>query len=198
MQLFECPKIPGKLTLSEASCANYYLSAQKKEWGYRLPHCVECQLGAKNAGVEVGPPFQRRAVCVRCGSGAGRMVLGRLCMSCYNREREWRLGRNAKGGTPREYRALGRFLFTCMADGRRYLIEASCAVEARLAAQKVWGLADLVLDPRKSLLANQITIFEEGRVTHAQTPCRGATPNHILVDGTKDSASRSQGSRCAV
>lgn len=198
MQLFECPKIPGKLNLSEASCANYHRAAQAKEWSYRLPHCVECPIGAKNAGVEVCAPFEKKQVCVRCGSGAGRMVLGRLCMSCYNREREWRLGKNGKGALPKEYRPLGRFIFVHPGSCRRYLIEASCAVEARLTAQKVWGLVDLILDSRMSLLANQTTIFDEGRVIHAKTPCSGAKVDHILVNGPANSTARSQGSGAAV
>lgn len=173
MQLFVCPRIPGKLTLSEASCANQHKTAQQKEWAYRLPHCVGCPIGAKNAGLDVAPPFQRVSVCLRCGSGAGRMVLGRLCMSCYNREREWRLGRNAKGGAPREYRPLSSFMFTCAKSGRRYMVEATCPVEARLAVQKLWGLVDIVLDRRVSILARQITIFEEGRAERAKTPCSG-------------------------
>jgi len=28
------------------------------------------------------------------------MIRGRLCISCYNRDREVRIGRNAKGGRP--------------------------------------------------------------------------------------------------
>ena len=189
MQLFQCPKIPGKLTLSELSCANQHKAAQSKEWSHRLPHCVDCPIGAKNAGLEVGPPFQRRMVCVRCGSGAGRMVLKRFCMSCYNREREWRIGKNGKGDVPREYRALGRFLFTCARTCRRYLVEATCVVEARLTAQKLWGLTDLVLDRRVSLLANQITIFEEGRALHAATPCKRQATDHIVVYGPTSFAS---------
>lgn len=198
MQLFQCPRIPGKLTLSEVSCANQYKAAQTNDWKYRLPHCIDCAIGAKNAGVKLGAPFQNRAICVRCGSGASRIVFGRYCLSCYNREREWRIGRNAKGSIPREYTPLGRFLFTCIASGRRYLIEASCAVEARLTAQKVWGLVDLVLDRRISLLANQVTIFEEGRVVHAKTPCSGSPVNHIVVNGPASAAAPGKGSRSAV
>jgi len=185
MELFLCPKIPGKLTLSDVSCANQYRASQTKDWRYRLPHCVDCQIGAKNAGMDVGAPFQHKAVCVRCGSGDGRMVMGRLCMSCYNREREWRLGKNAKGGVPREYRPLGRFLFIHPPSCRRYLIEASCAVEARLVAQKVWGLVDLVLDLRRSAWSNQISIFEEGKMTHAKTPGCGPTLNRNMAIGSR-------------
>jgi len=167
--LFLCPRIPGKLSLSEASCANQHRAAQTREWAHRLPHCADCPVGAKNAGLKVPPPFQKRMVCTRCGEG-GRMVLGRLCLSCYNREREWRVGRNGKGGEPKEYRALARFQFTCASSGRKYQIEATCSVEARLAAQKLWGLVDLVLDGRMSRMATQLTIFETGRTVNATTP----------------------------
>jgi len=183
MELFQCPKIPGKLTLSKVSCANQYKAAQTKEWRYRLPHCVECEIGAGNAGLDVGAPFQKKLVCVRCGSGAGRMVMGRLCISCYNREREWRLGKNAKGSVPREYRSLERFFFIHRGSCRRYLIEASCAVEARLVAQKVWGLTDLVLDLRRSAWSNQISIFENGKSINAKTPGSNSTVNRHMVIG---------------
>lgn len=181
MQLFQCPRIPGKLTLSEASCANYHKAAQNKEWQYRLPHCVACPVGAKNAGVALAPAFQKKMVCVRCGSGAGRLVEGLLCMSCYNRQRESEIGRNSKGGYPREYRPLGRFVFIHPGSCRRYLIDASCAVEARLIAQKKWGLVDLVLDRRTSLLATQVTIFEEGKLIHAKKSRPGSKAVYVTV-----------------
>lgn len=190
MQIFQCPRIPGNLHLSDVSCANQHKAAQTKDWRYRLPHCVDCQIGAKNAGLDVGAPFQKRAICLRCGSGAGRMVFGgRFCMSCYNREREWRIGMNAKGGQPREYKPLARFVYVCPANGARYLIEASCAVEARLTAQKVWGVVDLVLDRRMSAWANQLTIFENGRLIHAKTPC-GSSKVNVLVVGLSASSSK--------
>jgi len=187
VELFLCPSIPGKLTLSAVSCANQFKAAQTRDWRDRLPHCVQCQVGAGNAGVAIGAPFEKKSVCVRCGSGEGRMVMGRYCMSCYNREREWRIGKNAKGGEPREYKPLGRFLFIHPASCRRYLIEASCAVEARLVAQKVWGLTDLVLDLRRSAWSNQISIFEEGKPTHAKTPGCGPTVNRNMAIGTRGS-----------
>lgn len=182
--MFECPRIGGRLTLSVASCASQFVAAQGREWRERLPHCVSCPIGAKNAGMEVGSPFQQRKACVRCGDGSGRIVMQRFCMSCYNREREWRLGANAKGGAPREYKPLSRFCFTAVATGRRYVIEAACATEARLTAQKLWNLMDLVLDRRMSMLAVQVTIFEETKaVIRAQTPCVNSSAHHKLVHG---------------
>lgn len=41
--------------------------------------------------------------CVRCEVGSFRLVSRRLCASCYNRQREWSIGRNKKGG--RDYYA---------------------------------------------------------------------------------------------
>jgi hypothetical protein len=183
MQLFVCPSIPGKLTLSAQSCANYHVSAQKKEWALRLRHCVECPVGAKNAGVDLAAPFQRREVCLRCGSGRGRMVFARLCMSCYNRESEWKKGRNAKGRQPREYKPLVRFFFTRSANGHRYSVEAASVCEAFLIGQKVWGITDLVMDPRPPMLSRQITIFEEGRVVHAPGPCSNSPSYRIVANG---------------
>jgi hypothetical protein len=196
--MFECLRIGGRLTLSEASCANQFKAAQDREWQYRLPHCVACPVGAKNAGVDAGAPFQQRMVCFRCGDGSGRIVMQRFCMSCYNREREWRVGANAKGRAPRDFKALGRFAFTCPSSGRRYVIEALCATEARLTAQKLWGLVDLVLDRRMSVLATQVTIFENPKVTRAKTPSVNSSPHNQLVDGPSNAAGGHAGRRSGV
>jgi len=198
MELFQCPHIAGKLTLSEDSCAKYHVASQSQEWRLRLPHCVECAIGAKHAGLEVGVPLHLRCVCLRCGSGEGRRVFGRLCMSCYNREVEARKGKNAKGGLPREYRPLGRFLFIHTASCRKYLVEASCAVEARLVAQKLWGLVDLVLDARRSMWSNQIMIFEEGRTVNAKTPCSGIKVDWVTFGRSSSRSETGKGGGAAV
>lgn len=190
---FECPRIPGRLTLSVGACATQHKAAQHRDWAQRLPHCVDCPMGAQHAGVEVAAPFQRSAVCLRCGDGSGRLVMQRFCVSCYNREREWRLGANAKGRPPRDFKPLGRFVFVCAASGRRYMVEAVCVTEARLAAQKLWGLVNLVLDRRLSVLACQVTIFEEGRTIRAKTPCSGAKTYRELVDGPNGATARGGG-----
>jgi hypothetical protein len=39
-------------------------------------------------------------ICARCLLESDRMIHGYLCVSCYNREREYRIGRNAKGKPP--------------------------------------------------------------------------------------------------
>lgn len=40
------------------------------------------------------------SICARCDQGTTRLVRGHLCVSCYNREREYDRGYNAKGSAP--------------------------------------------------------------------------------------------------
>jgi ribosomal protein L37E len=47
------------------------------------------------------------ALCVRCGRQSNRMVVSKaVCISCYNREREAKEGRNARGNMPVSYAPL--------------------------------------------------------------------------------------------
>lgn len=41
-----------------------------------------------------------RTICPRCARPASRMIAKHHCVSCYNRDREARLGKNAKGTRP--------------------------------------------------------------------------------------------------
>lgn len=112
--LFECPNHQGGLMLTPATCASMWERARRSQADalIRLAPCVGCQVGASNAGVPVRPesPAQQAAnalTCVRCGqSGARRLIGGRLCVSCFNRQREYEIGRNAKGGPPSQHRPL--------------------------------------------------------------------------------------------
>lgn len=67
-------------------------------------HCRNCPIGAERAGTTV--PLAAAAVddmrqrCARCGRNASRLIHKTHCVSCYNRQREARLGRNAKGTRP--------------------------------------------------------------------------------------------------
>jgi hypothetical protein len=104
--LFTCQRHPGNLKLTPAACAAAWTRARRNAEAdqIRLAPCVGCQVGASNAGAKVRPaaPVQATASvlsCVRCGQSGGRRLVGsRLCVSCYNREREYLTGRNAKGG----------------------------------------------------------------------------------------------------
>jgi len=69
-----------------------------------LDRCRSCAIGAAHAGytpIHYSPLFGA-SICPRCGRGTTRMIHGRRCISCYNREREMKAGRNARGNRPSE------------------------------------------------------------------------------------------------
>jgi len=110
--LFTCPNHIGELRITPATCASMWLRARReaKESWHRLAPCVGCQIGAANAGASAPArpsPTVSGPSCVRCGQGGRRLVLGKsLCVSCFNRQREYRAGRNAKGGPTRDHMPL--------------------------------------------------------------------------------------------
>jgi hypothetical protein len=79
------------------------LNDKPAEWEGRYA-CVTCPLGAVNAGVQLAATASLsealRTVCPRCLQLRTRFIGGERCVSCYNRERELRIGRNAKGRLP--------------------------------------------------------------------------------------------------
>jgi hypothetical protein len=112
--LFTCPNHPGNLKLTPAACAASWHRARRNAEAdqIRLAPCINCPVGAGHAGVRIRPaaPVQQPAStglsCVRCGRGGRRLIGGLRCVSCDNREREYRNGKNAKGGPPSQYRPL--------------------------------------------------------------------------------------------
>lgn len=100
-QTIVCERHAGSLTLSAESCADMWRRARKaKPWDSLYP-CRDCQVGAVRAGSAQSaahvPPV---SLCCRCGRSDLRLVLGQICVSCYNREREARIGRNRRGKAP--------------------------------------------------------------------------------------------------
>lgn len=96
-----------QMRLSASACSRLYASTLIKKpdaWEGRH-HCVGCPVGAGHAGLIVNLVAMASAdlasLCSRCTRQSERIVAGRHCPSCYNRDREARLGRNCKGGTPR-------------------------------------------------------------------------------------------------
>lgn len=95
------------MTLTPAGCARLWLSAQgnppPQPWEGRAA-CRGCPVGALAAGQRPEHSTeaidQLRHVCARCGKVCDRIIGGRLCVSCYNRDREAALGRNARGKRP--------------------------------------------------------------------------------------------------
>lgn len=98
--MFRCERL--KATLQVSACSTRWTEANTKGAAERLDLCKNCQLGAKHAGVgEISlSPLRGMSVCARCHQGTTRLVHKHLCVSCYNRQREYLIGRNAKGSAP--------------------------------------------------------------------------------------------------
>ena len=108
---FELPEMPGRqmfrcdkrqATLQVSSCAGMWSVANDRNAPERLDQCRNCSLGAKHAGVgEISLcPLRGSSICARCHQGTTRLIRKHLCVSCANREYEYRKGRNARGTAP--------------------------------------------------------------------------------------------------
>jgi len=101
---FECTRLRG--SVSTDWCARQWREVNQQPEGRRHPRwvsCSDCTTGAMHAGVgteDLPPALSEMRVCARCEAESGRIIRGYLCVSCYNREREYRIGRNAKGKPP--------------------------------------------------------------------------------------------------
>src|SRR5258708_28475715 len=108
--MFRC--IPLRATLSAATCARNFTGAA-------CMACVDCPTGRQHAdALSLGKQAEDAPTsCVRCGRSGrcrGERLVGRfrlvrgntLCVSCYNREREFVRGRNAKGAPPVKWSGL--------------------------------------------------------------------------------------------
>lgn len=106
IELFRCAK--QNATLSTVGCARMWRKANGGEYRVQpheaLAHCRGCSIGAAHAGERVSGVSELvealRTICPRCTRPAFRLINGKFCISCYNRDREARIGRNAKGGKP--------------------------------------------------------------------------------------------------
>lgn len=99
-QLFRCTILHADLTAQ--SCARNHCTATAIQ-------CVRCEIGIQHAKIlppneESNPNIRgtRPALpCVRCEECTYRLISGLICVPCYNREREVKAGKNAKGTFPK-------------------------------------------------------------------------------------------------
>ena len=109
-QHFECVRLRG--SVSTDWCARQWHEVNQQPEGRRHPRwvsCSGCAIGAGHAGIDrhdMRSAISEMAVCARCRRYCLRIIRGYLCVSCYNREREYRIGRNAKGKPPVMHPAL--------------------------------------------------------------------------------------------
>lgn len=102
-QMFACDRLSA--TLGVEQCATNWSRATA---GDGMLRCKGCRIGACHAGEDQPnmSPLRGCMVCARCQRGTNRLIFGWLCVSEYNREKEWRAKRNAKGSYPSRMRPL--------------------------------------------------------------------------------------------
>lgn len=111
VEYFSNPDLPGRsffqcsrlrATLASTSCADMWRKANGGEDEGARGNCKLCPIGAVHAGEVAASmsPLKNTLTCARCHRGATRLIGKHVCVSCYNRAREFVLGRNAKGTAP--------------------------------------------------------------------------------------------------
>lgn len=123
--------------------------------------CARCPVGKLHASeCALQPPEKRdrkthhylgtepAKPCARCGTATFRLLNGTICVSCYNRQRELRIGANGKGGLPRRA-AAQLHPAVCLVDlnGEVLLLEleyCSGPEEAKRVVERKWPEALLV------------------------------------------------------
>jgi hypothetical protein len=104
LRLFRCATWRARLTTTACSARWREAQVAVRERAEELAKCRGCAFGANHAGY---PPvgysdYYQAKICPRCGRGNTRIIGNRRCPSCYNRERELRIGRNGRGNAPVE------------------------------------------------------------------------------------------------
>lgn len=106
-QFFRCDRLHA--TLSTDACAVNWRAGNNENDG-RREACRSCSIGAMHAGETTASmsPLKGTLICSRCHRQSSRSwLIGKwLCVSCWNREREWIRGRNAKGNRPTKMKRL--------------------------------------------------------------------------------------------
>jgi len=98
--MFRCDRM--RASLSVDACKSNWTAANAGD--DRREVCRSCPIGAKHAGHENAScsDLKGSLICARCNETSSRgWLLGKhLCVSCWNREREWITGKNSKGSRP--------------------------------------------------------------------------------------------------
>jgi len=96
---FQCDRMRAKL--STAACEAMWRKADEFNDGTNGT-CRLCPIGAVHAGEVAASmsPLKGSMTCSRCHRTAMRLIGGMHCPSCYNRQREYLVGRNGRGKAP--------------------------------------------------------------------------------------------------
>lgn len=139
--MFGCSRLSA--TLSMSGCARRWREASvpvKRRRGDdqggdtsvdRFSACRGCPIGAAHAGEAVinYSSIYGADICPRCRKGVTRMIGDRICVSCYNREREEAAGKNARGNVPTRLKPLRSINFRVVVDGAPRVMSADRVVD---------------------------------------------------------------------
>lgn len=129
-QMFLCAK--RKASFRVATCAEMWRTAnQQRDVPERLDLCKNCPVGAEHAGVKDVSlsPLCGVSICARCHVGTTRLVKRHLCVSCYNREREFLIGKNSRGNKPIRHPQLYRIKLKILAGSTLSVCQLDRAVD---------------------------------------------------------------------
>ncbi|WP_433704451.1 ArsR/SmtB family transcription factor [Paraburkholderia sacchari] len=115
---FACDRLRASMSVS--SCGTRWEKANSTDVDAdRFHTCRRCAIGAAHAGrIDHNPSqFKGMTICGRCHTGATRLIGKHVCVSCFNRARELRIGKNGKGTAPRKLARLDRRSITYRAGG---------------------------------------------------------------------------------
>lgn len=167
---FVCTRLSA--TLSTQACADRWNAAPS------ATTCCGCHIGREHhartsQGAAMGPNVRERSrECLRCGRIDLRLVkeFG-VCVGCYNRQREARIGQNAKGVPPAHFAPLSVFAVATETPDGAVVYRA---VEARHGAEAI-GVAALRLGSGARLSparpGNTQWSAQHGRLVVACTTC---------------------------
>lgn len=126
---FRCQPLAS--TLSTDACARNWRASLDQDSGGRLHKCRTCPVGAVHAGETAASlsPLRGAKLCARCQTGSTRIISGWLCVSCYNREREFVLQRNARGRPPVGMPPLHRRALRVIEDGEARTVDRGLTVD---------------------------------------------------------------------
>lgn len=116
-KFFRCERMRATLT-TDACCSMWQHESATNDGKHS--QCRLCPLGAEHAGETDAAitPLKGTLTCGRCHRGASRLIGGHVCPSCYNREREVLVGRNAKGTAPVKHCGLAARRIRYQSGGR--------------------------------------------------------------------------------
>ncbi len=130
-----------RAVLSQKGCGSRWREAQSATGreAERYAACRGCPIGAAHAGEQHVrySRWYKVQVCPRCHKGGMRMIGNRLCVSCYNRDRELKVGRNGRGNKPVELmaRAPRMYQVTVKIDDETFVYSAPSVSTQELVLQ---------------------------------------------------------------